>query len=68
MANDILTAEVRLLVDVSEAARLTSLSERTIKRLASDRAIPFVRVGRRLLFPFTKLQCWIEAGCPRRCR
>jgi excisionase family DNA binding protein len=49
-----------LAVDIKEAARLTSLSTRTIRRYIKSGGIrPVVRIGRRLLIPLASLRALI---------
>jgi hypothetical protein len=57
----------KLLIDMAELARLTSLSVRHLRRLDSSRDIPGrVVCGRRVLFR-TELICeWARAGLPGR--
>lgn len=45
-----------LAVDVREAARLTSLSVRTIRRYIKDSRIRVVRVGHRVIVPLDSLR------------
>ena len=55
-----------LLIGCSEVARLTSLSPRSIWRLASAGQIPLpLRVGARRLWRRSEIVSWIEAGCPK---
>jgi hypothetical protein len=57
----------RLLVDMAELARLTSLGVRTLRRLDSARDIPGrVVVGRRVLFQTEIIREWVRAGLPDR--
>jgi len=54
-----------LAVDVKEAARLTSLSVRTIRRYIKTGGIrPVVRIGRRLLIPIASLRALIDQHPP----
>jgi excisionase family DNA binding protein len=49
-----------LAVDVREAARLTSLSARTIRRYILLGRLRVVRVGRRVLVPVESLRALLE--------
>ena len=54
----------KLLLDSREAARLLSVSTRTLWRLAfetPDRPLPHIRVGRRVLFAKSDLEQWIAS-------
>lgn len=44
-----------------EAADYLRLSERTVRRLVAERAIPFVKVRRRVLFSTTDLDRYRDA-------
>jgi hypothetical protein len=60
-----LASDDRLMIDVRELARLTSLSVRTLRRMDSCQAIPGrVVVRRRVLFQLAAVREWVEAGCP----
>lgn len=52
------------LLDVKECARYIGTSERHVRRLVTERRIPFVKLGpgrnARLRFPAEKLDAWIE--------
>jgi excisionase family DNA binding protein len=50
-----------LLVSLKEAARILSLSERTVWSMVKTGTLPHVRVNRRLLFSPSGLQGWIDA-------
>jgi predicted DNA-binding transcriptional regulator AlpA len=57
----------KLLIDVAELSRLTSLSVRTLRRMDSARDIPGrVVVGRRVLFQAEIIREWVRAGLPGR--
>ncbi len=59
------TALLPLLVDVAEAARLTSLSPRTVWRYASCGKFPQpLKLGGRRLWRREEIIDWIESGCP----
>ncbi|MCI0462087.1 MAG: hypothetical protein L0Z62_34475 [Gemmataceae bacterium] len=61
------SAADRLLIDMAELARLTSLSIRTLRRLDASRDIPGrVAVGRRVLFQTEIIRDWVRAGLPDR--
>ena len=50
-----------LLVDFDGAARLLSVSARTVKRLVSEGALPFCRLGRRVLIPVEGLKNHVQS-------
>ena len=57
----------KLLIDVAELARLTSLSVRTLRRMDSSQDIPGrVIAGRRVLFQTEVIREWVRAGLPGR--
>jgi hypothetical protein len=57
----------KLLIDMVELARLTSLSVRHLRRLDCSRDIPGrVVVGRRVLFQMEIIREWVRAGLPDR--
>ncbi len=49
-----------LLVDLRTAAKMLSISTRTVWQLAADGALPCMRIGRRLLFPIAALERYVE--------
>jgi len=51
-----------LAVDIKEAARLTSLSVRTIRRYIKDSRIRAVRVGHRVIVPLDSLRALVSPG------
>jgi hypothetical protein len=56
-----------LLWDLTEAAAALRLSERSLKRLDAEDALPrgvVVRIGRRRLFARKALEQWVADGCP----
>ncbi len=53
-----------LLVTVSEAASLLSISERKLGELTRTRAVPSKRIGRVVRYSPQELAHWIELGCP----
>lgn len=56
---------VPLLLDANEAARLLSISSRTLWKLASAGRVPEpVRLGRSVRWRPSELQAWVDAGCP----
>jgi excisionase family DNA binding protein len=59
-----LTPVSPLLIDLPTAAAMLSISERTLHSKVKAGAVPFVRIGSRVLFSPPALQSWIEAGCP----
>jgi len=53
----------RLLIDITELARVTSLSVRTLRRMDAAEDIPGrVVVGRRVLFQTEIIREWVRAG------
>ncbi len=48
-----------LLVSVEEAARLLSISTRTVYRLIADASLPFIKLGRRTLVSVASLENWV---------
>ena len=52
----------RALVDVAGAAARLGVSERHIRRLVSERRIPFIKWGRLLRFDEQDLERWINAA------
>ncbi|MFN0012135.1 MAG: helix-turn-helix domain-containing protein [Phycisphaerales bacterium] len=50
-----------LLLDIAEAARLLSLSDRTVWTLTDSGELPHVRIGRRVLYPLDRLRAWVAA-------
>jgi hypothetical protein len=57
----------KLLIDMADLARLTSLSVRTLRRMDSARDIPGrVAIGRRVLFQTEIIREWVRAGLPDR--
>lgn len=58
---------IESLISVSQVARLTSLSERTIWRMIGEGRTPeTVRVGRAVRFRASEVDIWIKSGCPDR--
>jgi excisionase family DNA binding protein len=55
----------RLLIGAQAAAKQLSISARTLWTLTDEGQVPFVRVGRRVLYSPTALKAWIDAGCPQ---
>lgn len=53
-----------LLLDLSAAAAMLSVSGRTLKRVAADFPSFVVKIGRRRLFRRQALAEWVAAGCP----
>jgi len=51
-----------LAVDVQEAARLTSLSQRTIRRYIQLGRLRAVRIGRRVLVPLESLRALLRVA------
>jgi excisionase family DNA binding protein len=51
----------KILVNKQEASALISLAESTIERLMKKKAIPYIRIGGRVLFSLEKLIEWAAA-------
>ena len=61
-ANSSATQEARispLLVNVRDASRLLSISEKTVWSRAKQGILPSVRIGKRRLFSVSALEAWI---------
>lgn len=57
----------KLLIDIGGLATLTSLSQRTLRRMDACRDIPGrVAVGRRVLFQTEVIRQWVRSGMPDR--
>lgn len=48
------------LIDIGETARLLGTTRRHIRRLVSERRIPFLKVGRFVRFDAADLEAWLE--------
>ena len=48
-------------IHVSEAAELTGIPARTIRKFVTDRKIPFYRFEGRICFYESELKTWIES-------
>ena len=59
---------LRVAVSVREAARLLSLSRRTIENYIASKAIHAVHVGKRVLVPMKSVNAVAARGVPRRSR
>jgi hypothetical protein len=65
--NDKPAPDDRLLIDIFELGRLTSLSLSTLRRMDASRDIPGrVTVRRRVLFITEIIREWVRAGLPSR--
>ncbi len=60
------TTPERLLVSATEAARMLSISPRTLWSLTRDGEIPCVRVRHRVLYDLADLRAYIEVKKERR--
>ena len=49
-----------LAIDITELSKRTTLSRWTIYNLVNQRKIPYVKVGRRLLFPVREIEKWLH--------
>lgn len=54
-----------LAVDLREAARLTSLSVRTLRRYIRCGRLDVARVGRRIVVPISALKQFLQEGTQR---
>jgi len=52
--------ELRRLITAKEAAQYLSLSTDTIYRMASQKKLPYLKIGGRILFDLRALDRWIE--------
>jgi len=52
--------ELRRLITAKEAAQYLSLSTETIYRMASQKKLPYLKIGGRVLFDLRALDRWIE--------
>src|SRR5262249_47954129 len=50
-----------LLIGLDDAAKLLSVSSRTVRQLAHDGTLGCVRIGRRLLFTREDLEEWVQS-------
>ncbi|MHB1988132.1 MAG: helix-turn-helix domain-containing protein [Acidimicrobiales bacterium] len=53
------TTPLSRLLDQSELAELLNITERHVRRLVSERRIPYVKVGRFVRFEPEQVQRWI---------
>ncbi len=49
-----------LAIDIAELSKRTTLSRWTIYNLVSQRKIPHLKVGRRVLFPIRAIEKWLD--------
>lgn len=52
--------ELRRLITAKEAAQYLSLSTETVYRMASQKKLPYLKIGDRVLFDLKALDHWIE--------
>lgn len=52
----------RLAMGVSEAAAALGISRRLLQLLVHEGRVPHVRLGRRVVFPVTALQAWLDSN------
>ncbi len=52
--------ELRRLITAKEAAQYLSLSTETVYRMASQKKLPYLKIGDRVLFDLKALDRWIE--------
>lgn len=50
----------RLAVNAHELSRLTGLSTDTIYTLKSQGRVPYIKIGRRVLFPVNAIEKWLD--------
>jgi len=48
------------LISIPETAKMLGISVSTIYRLTSQRRIPFIKIGARVVFQPDKIQAWLE--------
>jgi excisionase family DNA binding protein len=53
------------ILDVDEAAALLKVSKKTIYTRVKNNAIPYAKLGRKLLFSRAKLTQWVSDGADR---
>lgn len=53
-------SEIQKFLTASEVAELTTLSLYTIRTLCCQRRIPFIKVGRRVIFDPVEVKEWVE--------
>lgn len=56
------------LLTVEELARLLGVAPKTLRNYVSQRIIPFVKVGRRVLFQVKSIETWLEKKERKPCR
>jgi excisionase family DNA binding protein len=55
-----------LLIDSRQAAKLLTVSERTLWKMQNSGEMPApIRIGRAVRWSLEALKLWIEAGCPK---
>jgi excisionase family DNA binding protein len=54
--------EHTLTLNLKQAAKHLNLSVSYLRLLVRRRAIPHVRIGKRILFPLSQLQSWLEVN------
>jgi excisionase family DNA binding protein len=54
-----------LTLNLKQAAKHLNLSVSYLRLLVRRRAIPHVRIGKRILFPLSNLQSWLESNALR---
>ena len=54
------TLDGQLTVNVKQLAEMIGLNESSIYQLTSQRRIPHVKIGRRVLFPVKAVEKWLE--------
>ncbi len=53
------------LLSISETAKVLNISISTLYRLTSQKKIPFIKIGSRVVFQPEKIQAWIESKAIR---
>lgn len=59
------TDQEKLLLSTRETARLLGVSERHLYVLRTERGLPFVRLGEKIMYPRDALQEWIALHTER---
>ena len=60
MENKTMESITPILIGARQAAKALGVCERTIWTLQQDEGLPFVKIGRRVLFDPQDLKTWVE--------
>jgi len=58
------TEDGTILIREPVAAKKLGVSTRTLWNLRDGNAIPFRKIGRRVLYDVRELEAWVALGCP----